>query len=166
MSVCSDRSSMSHWGSVCNSYWGGMNGSSNMNHGSDWGVVNEGSGGGQDLGMTTQHGRISIPFHNSVSEGESAVTISETMSICNDRGSVMYSHRDFDHGSDWGVMNDGCGGCQDLGVSTENSSVSLSLSDVMAAISESKVSDAMVPNCNRNGVFSNLMCDLSGRLNH
>jgi len=58
---------------------GGMNGGSNMNHGSDWRVVNDGSGGGQDLGVTTQHGRISIPLDKSVTRLKSSVSISKSV---------------------------------------------------------------------------------------
>jgi len=208
MSVCSvsEGCRMNHRGRVCNSYRCGVNRGSSDNRGSIMNgvmdhrrIMNEGAGSSQNLGVTIQYGGISIPFDNSVSEGKSGISISESMvsyeavsisesmvsyqavSVGSDRGNhrgdrgnhrghrgshVMYCHRCSDHGTNWGVMNDGCGGCQDLGVPTDNSSVSFSLSYVMATIAESMVSESMVSNCNRNGVLSNLMCDLSRSLNH
>jgi len=96
-------------------------------------VVDEGGRCCQDLGMSVQDGSISIPLDNSVSERKSvteAKSVTEGKSVMSVGKSVSKSVNSqsvscmSDGGSDYGVMvhgwvvDDGCRGAQNLGVST------------------------------------------------
>merc|ERR1719186_846314 len=128
----------------------------------DWedrGVVDERGGCAEDGGTSSNDCGISIPLHDGVGKSVAKTVVAKTSvtqtSITqsgNSRGMV-------DDREDRGVVDEG-GGCgEHLGVSSKHSSISLPLAiDTM----ESIASISVVANSDRDSVGSHLMADLSG----
>ena len=124
------------------------------------GVVDEGGGCAEDSGASSDDCRISIPLHDGMGKSVAKAVVAETSvtqtSIThsgNSRGMV-------DHREDRGVVDQGGGWGEDLGVSSKHSSISLPLAIVAME------SIAMVANSDRDSVGSHLMADLSRGLNN
>merc|ERR1719347_2410378 len=96
------------------------------------GVVDEGGGGSQDLGVSVDDG--GIPLDNSMWK-----TVAETVKS-DAIGGNRVGHRD--NRTDRRVVDERSGRGQNLGVSAENGSISLPLA-IMQAVSETVKSDAI-----------------------
>jgi len=137
--------------------------SGGMDDREDRGVVDQRGRCGKHLGVSSDDCGISIPLHDGVGKSVAKAVVAKTSvtqtSITqsgNSRGMV-------DHREDRGVVDEG-GGCgEHLGVSSKHSSISLPLAiDAM----ESIASISVVANSDRDSVGSHLMADLSrGHLN-
>jgi len=118
------------------------------------GVMDERGGGSQDLGVSVDDG--GIPLDNSMRK-----TVAET--VKSDAIGGRVGNRD--NRTDRGVVDERSGRGQHLGVSTENGSISIPLA-IVQAVSKTVVSESVVSNSDRDGVLSNLVCDLSGSLHN
>jgi len=131
-----------------------------MDHRAHRGVVDQGGGCAEDGGASSDDCGISIPLHDGMGKSVAKTVVAETSvtqtSIThsgNSRGMV-------DHREDRGVVDQGGGWGEDLGVSSKHSSISLPLAIVAME------SIAVVANSDRDSVGSHLMADLSrGHLN-
>jgi len=139
----------------------GNSGSGNnrgMDDRADRGVVDQGGGCAEDGGASSNDGRIGVPLDNSVGKGKSvAKTMVAKTGITNSGNSGSSNNRGMDHRADRGVVDQGGGRGEDLGVSSKDSRISLPLAVVAIAV---------VANSNGHSVGSHLMADLSrGHLN-
>lgn len=130
-----------------------------VDHWEDRGVVDERGGCAKDGGASSNDGRIGIPLHNgmgkSVAKTVVAKTVAKTSISCHRSNRGMMDHRE-----DRRVVDQGGGGCEDLGVSGKNCRISIPLAIVVAK------AIAVVANSDRDSVGSHLMADLSrGHLN-
>merc|ERR1719186_1722736 len=127
----------------------------------DWedrGVVDERGGCAEDGGTSSNDCGISIPLHDGVGKSvaktvvaKTSVTQTSVTQSGNSRGMV-------DHREDRGVVDEGGGCSEHLGVSSKHSSISLPLAiDAM----ESIASISVVTNSDGDSVGSHLMADLS-----
>merc|ERR1719460_1630657 len=131
-----------------------------MDHRAHRGVVDQGGGCAEDGGASSDDCGISIPLHDGMGKSVAKAVVAKTSvtqtSIThsgNSRGMV-------DHREDRGVVNQGGGWGEDLGVSSKHSSISLPLAIVAMD------SIAVVANSNWDSVGSHLMADLSRGLNN
>jgi len=129
-----------------------------MDHREDRGVVDQGGGCAEDGGASSNDGRIGVPLDNGVGKGKSvAKTMVAKTGITNSGNSGSSNNRGMDHRADRGVVDQGGGRGEDLGVSSKDSRISLPLAVVAIAV---------VANSNGHSVGSHLMADLSrGHLN-
>merc|ERR1712244_64499 len=135
-----------------------------MSHGTERRVVDEGSGGSQDLGGSSQDKGISIsiirPLAKVMSSKPMAISKTKTISTVGTNKRGMGNNRS--HGTDRRVVDEGSGGSQDLGGSSQDKGISISISRPLAKVMSSKPKpEAMVANSNRDSVSSDLRADLS-----
>merc|ERR550519_2406304 len=122
-------------------------------------VVDQGGGGSQDCGASGNDSGVSIgiPLDDGMSQGEpvAEAMVAQT-SVANSSNSRGGDHGVVDHREDRGVVDQRCGGSQDLGVSGKDCGISVPLAIVaMEAI-------AVVANSDGESVGSDLVADLSG----
>merc|ERR1719431_985555 len=136
----------------------------NRSHGTERRVVDEGSGGSQDLGGSSQDKGISIsrPLAKVMSSKPMAISKTKSTVGTNKRG--MGKNRS--HGTERRVVDEGSGGSQDLGGSRQDKGISIGrpLAKVMSSkpMAISKITEAMVADGNWDSVSSDLRADLSG----
>merc|ERR1711892_987510 len=117
-------------------------GKRSMDDWTDWGVVDERSGGSQNFGCSSDNSGVSlgITLDNNVSRsGYKTMSIGKSMTI----GKTMsIGKRSVDDWTDWSVVDERSGGSQNFGCSTDNSGVSVSrpLAKVMPSISQTMIS--------------------------
>merc|ERR1719340_380858 len=122
-----------------------------VDHRADGGVVDQGGGGRENGGTSSNDSRVSlsIPLHNSVGQGESVAKTS----ISDSSNSGGGNHGVVDHRAHRGVVDQRGGGGEDSGASGNDGGVSLSLPLAIVA-------EAVVANSHGNSVCSNFMADL------
>jgi len=128
-----------------------------MDHRADRGVVDQGGGGAEDRGASSNDSRIGIPLDNGMSKGKSVAKTMVAKTVVADSGnSGSGNDRMVNHREDRRVVDQGGGSCEDLGVSSKDCRISIPLAIVaMEAI-------AVVANSDRDSVGSHFMADLSG----
>jgi len=126
------------------------------------GVSHRGSGVGEG---TKNHSRVSlsVPLDNGMGESVAKTVVAKTSVAQTSVTQSGNSRSVVDHREDRGVVDEGGGCSEHLGVSSKHSSISLPLAiDAM----ESIASISVVANSDRDSVGSHLMADLSrGHLN-
>ena len=145
-------------GSVGKRSNGGNSGQGVGSNGQHRGVVDQGGGGGEDLGVAVKDGSISLPLAvgktmavaDSMSKGQTGVAVAKAV------GSVGKRSNGGD-GQHRGVVDQGGGGSEDLGVAVKDGSISLPL----AVGKPMAIAVSVVANSDRQGVGGHLMVDFS-----
>merc|ERR1712032_947851 len=131
-----------------------------MDHRAHRGVVDQGGGCAEDGGASSDDCGISIPLHDGMGKSVAKAVVAKTSVT---QTSITHSGNSsgmVDHREDRGVVDQGGGWGEDLGVSSKHSSISLPLAIVTME------SIAVVANSNRDSVGGHLMADLSRGLNN
>merc|ERR1719431_417473 len=106
----------------------------NRSHGTERRVVDEGSGGSQDLGGSSQDKGISIgrPLAKVMSSKPMAISKTKTISTVGTNKRGMGDNRS--HGTERRVVDEGSGGSQDLGGSSQDKGISISINRPLAKV--------------------------------
>jgi len=124
------------------------------------GVVDQGGGCAEDGGTSSNDCGISIPLHDGMGKPVAKTMVAKTSVTQTSITHSGNSRSMVDHREDRGVVDQGGGRGEDLGVSSKDCSISLPLAIVAME------SIAVVANSDRDSVGSHLMADLSrGHLN-